>query len=560
MRKRLFLYTVLILSTGLLCFFSVSLYITHRNNLQYAQDSVVELAQIYAELYTPEMNLDSFVTAGSETRITVVSSDGWVLADSTRLDLDSLENHLSRPEIQAAANGAPATFVRYSESLGFNLIYYALKVKSADGFVFIRAALPVAGIDEYLVQSLPLLIGILLLIAALCFVFARSMINRITSPFGSVEQRLRLLAGGEYTPGTITGSYEEIELISRNIDEVAQILQKSLTTLQDEKNKAEYILNNIGDGLFVLDADKTIVLINAAALAIFGVRPDIKGKDINYLSYDKALIEAVGECLKHEKNALFELSRNGRVFFVAVKRLPDTGLIMVVFSDVTENRDSAKQREEFFANASHELKTPLTTIKGFSDLASLNNRDESINKYLGAITRETERMLALISDMLELSELENTQAINPAPISLAAIVNEVREALESAIEEKSIVFEIAGDAVVMAEAGHLYELVKNLVENAVRYNNPQGKVTVNIGQSNKGASLVVADDGIGISPEEQTRIFERFYRVEKSRSQRSGGTGLGLSIVKHICALYDWKLSLASKLGLGTEITVGFPA
>jgi len=163
-------------------------------------------------------------------------------------------------------------------------------------------------------------------------------------------------------------------------------------------------------------------------------------------------------------------------------------------------------------------------------------------------------MLSLIGDMLRLSELENTRVLNPTQISLAKIVSEVQTAEEPLISEKGIVFEASGDAAVTAEAGHVYELAKNLIENAARYNTRGGKIIVRI----EPARFVVTDNGIGISPEEQNRIFERFYRVEKSRSGKSGGTGLGLSIVKHVCALYGWKLSLKSKLGVGTEVSVEF--
>jgi two-component system phosphate regulon sensor histidine kinase PhoR len=221
-------------------------------------------------------------------------------------------------------------------------------------------------------------------------------------------------------------------------------------------------------------------------------------------------------------------------------------------------RENAKRREEFFANASHELKTPLTAIKGFGELTAISNKNEKIKKYIDGISRETDRMLSLIGDMLKLSELENTKATSPVLISLAKVIGEVREVLSAAISEKSINFELSGEAAIIAEPKHIYELTKNLVENAVRYNNPNGSVTVKIEKDGKNAKLTVSDNGIGISPPEQTRIFERFYRVEKSRSQRGGGTGLGLSIVKHICDLYSWKLSLKSKLGIGTEISVAF--
>ena len=558
MKRRLFLYTTLLLLVGLLGFFGLSVYITRSNNLSLAKDMVIETARNYAGLYNSTADPAAFVKTGGDTRITIIAPDGTVLADSRPLDILSLENHLNRPEVEAAANGSPVPFVRYSESVGVNMIYYALKVPDADSFVYLRAAVPVAKIDAYLFRSLPLLVIVLIVITVLCFVFSRGMIIRITRPFESVEKKLRLLSGGEYEPEPIIGSYEEIDQITRGIDEVAQILQKSISDLRDEKSKLDYILDNIGDGLIVLDSEKTITLINSSALNTFDARPDVIGKNLNYLSFNSALTEAVDECASNEKTALFEITSNGRIFLIVVKRLPDTGLTMVALSDVTENRENAKRREEFFANASHELKTPLTAIKGFNELTLINNADDKITKFIDGISRETERMLTLIGDMLKLSELENTQQVDPVPVSLKKVVDEVREVLATSISEKSIVFEAAGDAVVNAEQGHVYELVKNLAENAVRYNNRGGRVTVSIESDKKGAWLFIFDDGIGISPEEQMRIFERFYRVEKSRSQRNGGTGLGLSIVKHICAIYDWKLTLKSKLGVGTEVSVAF--
>ena len=558
MKKRLFLSATLILAMGLLAFFAASIRITRTNNQNLARDMVIEAATICANLYQENRELASFVRAGSETRITVISPEGAVLADSSPLDMAALENHLDRPEIRAAAGGSPATFIRYSDSVGINYMYYALKVPSNDSYVFIRTAVPVAQIDLYLTQSLPVLIFLLIAVAALCFLLTRATINRITKPFASVEQKLRLLSSGEYSPEPAAGSYEEIDSILRRIDEVAGILQKSLSSLQEEKSKLNYILNSIGDGLFVVNDTKNIMLINSVSLAIFEATPDILGKKLNYLSFEKILTAAVDDCIIHENSALFEMILRGRCYFVTVKRLLDTNLTMVVLSDITEARDNAKRREIFFANASHELKTPLTAIKGFNELMAIQNKDNEVRKYIDGIARETDRMLMLIDDMLKLSELENTQTINPVPVSLAKIADEVSETMSAAMAEKSIEYENTGDGMVLAEPAHVYELIKNLVENAVRYNNRGGRVSVTIESDGRRTRLSVFDNGIGISPEEQTRIFERFYRVEKSRSQRNGGTGLGLSIVKHICALYNWNLSLKSKLGIGTEIIIEF--
>lgn len=558
MKKRLFIYATIIVLCGLLSFFAASVYVTHTNNLSLAKDTVMETAKICAGLFSDNTDISAFVKAGNDTRITIIAPDGTVLADSRPLDVSLLENHLTRPEIAAAASGSPAAFVRRSETLGVDLIYYALKVASGDDYVFIRAAIPVANINSYLSRSLPLLIFSLLIVTLFCFFLIRGVTERIIRPFSSVERKLRLLSRGEYKPEPATKNYEEIDIITREIDDIALILQENFTNLRDEKGKLAFILNNIGDGLFVVDENKDIALINSAALDIFDVTVDIAGKNINYLSYDKNLVEAVEDCAYFARNALFELNLKGSIFLVTVKRLPETRLTMVVLTDVTENRENTKRREEFFANASHELKTPLTAIKGFNDLAAINNKAENISKYIESISRETDRMLLLIEDMLKLSELENRQSKKPVSVSLAKIVTEVEEALSTTIREKSISFETSGDAQVRAEPEHVYELVKNIAENAVRYNNPGGWVSLIITIEKEEIRMTVADNGIGISFEEQARIFERFYRVEKSRSLRNGGTGLGLSIVKHICSLYGWKLSLKSKLGVGTEITVIF--
>jgi two-component system phosphate regulon sensor histidine kinase PhoR len=280
----------------------------------------------------------------------------------------------------------------------------------------------------------------------------RGVTSQILEPFDSIAQKLRRLSDGEYTPNSAPKSYDEIDRITKNIDDIALVLQNSFT----------------------------------------------------------------------------------------------------------ENRENAKRREEFYENASHELKTPLTAIRGFNELTALNSKDESIRKYINGIARETDRLMLIISDMLKLSELESLKLAEVSPASLGNIISEVRETVSSALAQKSIVFETEGHGTIMADPKHIYELVKNLVENAIRYNNPKGKVTVTIENNDNTVRLTVSDNGIGISTAEQKRIFERFYRVEKNRTTSGGGTGLGLAIVKQICALYDWKLSLKSELGVGTDVIVEF--
>ena len=557
MKKRLFLFTTLIVLSGLIVFFGATVYITLRNNMNIAKDKVIETTKIYANLYSDTVSFKTFVESGGETRITLIAADGNVLADGRPIDVNTAGNHLDRPEIQAALNDTPEAFIRFSDSVGNYFIYYALKVQSGGTYIFVRAAVPVEKIDTYLLQSIPLLILALIVVLVLSFYLIRNMTNGILKPFNSVQGKLLKLTEGDYEQSSASEyntNYDEVNAILSEIDNVALLLQKNINSLKDEKAKLDYIISNIGDGLFAIDEDKKITLINNSALDIFSVKSDIIGKSLSYLSADKAISGAVHDSIIQGKSSLFEVVLFSKIYVVTVKNLLDLPLTMVILSDVTENRESAKRREEFFANASHELKTPLTAIKMFNDLTISNSKDESIEKFITGIARETDRMLSLISDMLKLSKLESIENINPVTVSLSSVVNEVSEMLSTIISDKSLTFKVLGEAEIQAEYNHVYDVVKNLAENAVRYCNQNGNVALIIEKTR----FTVADDGIGIPSEEQTRIFERFYRVEKSRSQANGGTGLGLSIVKHICNLYDWHLSLKSKVGAGTEVSVEF--
>jgi len=517
----------------------------------------METTRISAGLFSSDVDLDEFVSVGEDTRITIIAADGSVLADSfpPAYPTGAIQNRLLRPEIIAADVGFPEVQTRFSDTHNTYFIYYALKVPVDDSHVFIRAAIPVAHIDAYLLQSLPLLMFLLAVLALACFFVVRGVANRILEPFTSIEHNLRLLSRGEYTQTPIVKSYEEIEKITREIDDIALFLQKNYDVLRNEKDKLAYILNSISDGLFVVDDDVNITLVNTAAYAIFNT-PNVVGKKLNYFVSDKSLATTIEECIAENRDTFFEFSFYGKIYLVTIKRLPDTDLTMCAMTDITESRENAKRREEFFANASHELKTPLTAIKGFNELAGINNKDENLNKYIEGITRETTRMMGLISDMLRLSELENSEVKSPVTISLPDIIKEARDTVSGALEEKAIAFEVTGDMQITSEPEHIYEVVKNLVENAVKYNSNGGKVAVKIDAAKK--TMTVSDNGIGIPPEDQAKIFERFYRVEKSRAAKSGGTGLGLSIVKHTCTLYGWKLSLQSRLGVGTDITIKF--
>ena len=325
---------------------------------------------------------------------------------------------------------------------------------------------------------------------------------------------------------------------------------------QDALRQLTYILNNIGDAMMVIDQQGQITLANQAANQALGIPvvPCLFSQVIDHKQLNKTIRPAI----KNAKSAILELELKGKTYFATVKPLPDTLLTMVVLSDITQAKEAQTQREEFFANASHELKTPLTAIKGFNELTAIKNKDESLDKYIQGITRETTRMVGLISNMLSFSQLKEGGALEKSHISLADIIAEIAQTLAPALEEKNIKFETHGNTTIYANYQHMYDMIKNLMENALRYNRPGGLVVVTIKKKKTYTRLKIKDTGIGISPKDQGKIFERFYRVDKSRDAKSGGTGLGLAIVKHICVLYGWRLGLKSKIGVGTEISVDF--
>ena len=303
MKKRLFIYTSLVIVLVILSVFILSVTITHRNNMKIAEDSVIESAHIFADIYNQDMDFDFYVQLGDITRVTVVSSSGEVIKDTR--PLANPENHLDRPEIQAALNGEPAVFIRRSESLGTNLIYYAVKVDVDNDYVFIRTSIPIATINAYLNDSIPLLILILLGSVAACFFLTRTIINRITKPFYSIEQRLSSLAYGEYDDSPLVGSYPEIDDIYRELKEISLLITNSIDSLRNEKEKAEHILGNISDGLIIVNNQSRIQLINTAARNIFGVNSDITGENLNYITYNNDIGYAVRECQSSDTNTVF---------------------------------------------------------------------------------------------------------------------------------------------------------------------------------------------------------------------------------------------------------------
>lgn len=557
MKKKYMCFTLLLVAAALLIFFAFGIAVTRDNYQTEAENTIRDITAVCAAHYTDPGS----AVAGmpQDVRLSVIAADGTVLADSVQKNVAGMENHRDREEILAAAGGHPATVVRYSASLGNTMVYYAERVDTADGYVFLRAAIPVQTVRSYVTKTVPFMVtvmAVVLLVSALiCGVFMGNLLD----PIRTVGQNLAAVRTGEYHPVLPDFPDDEINRIVCEINDISATLQKTLRDAETEKLRLDYILDHVSEGIVAWESTGGKVdLCNAAASALFGVE-EAAGLPVTALCADAAWMQAVSAHPGEGKSLVFELNRDGRTFACTARPL-ENGLTVAVLTDITVQRENERIRSEFFANASHELKTPLTAIKGFNDMIGMRAEDERVRELSAKIGKEADRMISLIGDMLKLSRLEEGGGVPAAePLELSDVVNEVTATLAPVAAEKKVTVTAAGTGRVTAEREHMVELVKNLLENAIRYNRPGGHAGVTVTSGKDGVTLSVKDDGIGIGEEDQSRIFERFYRVSKSRSRETGGTGLGLAIVKHICQLYNAELHLHSRLGEGTEIAVFFP-
>lgn len=511
-------------------------------------------AQLIATSYdyiTDDNNLKDF--AKGQTRITLIKADGNVIFDSEK---KSDENHLERSEIKDALQDGEGYSSRYSETTRTNTYYYAMKLSNGN---ILRVAKDADALNSVFTSILPymILIFIMLLIMSLAigFFLTKKIINPITKLSESVDD-----IGTDIDADDI---YPELSPFITEIIAQKREIRYQLGKVEREKNKVAAIIQNMSEGMILLDLDKNILLMNEATKRIFNVGDvTLKHDSLLYISRDKDVNDCVDKALDGENSSL-ELMLNGRIYQMIANPVASQGEqigVICLIIDITEKKEMESMRQEFTANVSHELKTPLTSISGYAEMIEAGIvKEEDIKNFAGRIRKESARLLSLISDIILLSRIDNSQkaeAIRKETVNLLTIAQKCADDIAVQAERQGVVVRVSGEEYIMrGNITLLTELVQNLCDNAVRYNRDKdGKVDITVGNG----FIDVKDTGIGIPPEHRARIFERFYRVDKSRSKERGGTGLGLAIVKHICELYDAKIELKSSEGFGTEIKITF--
>ncbi|HQC55026.1 MAG TPA: ATP-binding protein [Clostridia bacterium] len=553
MKKRLIIFNTLIVAIALILMFVLGVYVTKNNNREQAEATIKNLTKIYSGYYLK--NPDETPVVVDDMRLTIIEASGKVTFDN-KADVATMDNHIDREEVQHALEGKPQVVIRRSNTLKKELMYYAEKVDVGDSYVFIRVSTTIKSVDAYVLKSLPLMITIFIVslwAAAMVSIFIS---DSLLKPFKGIKSSLEAINKGSYNPVLRFSGDAEINSILGEIDRISEKIMQMVDASTQEKERMDFIFNNVSDAIIVFNFRGDIELINHNALDLFGVTNAI-GKKANILTGDTVFVDAIQQCVKESENSIFEYTHGPFIYLTAVRKV-ENRLTIVVLSDITATKNAEKNRSDFFANASHELKTPLTSVKGFNELIMLKSKDEEIKGFATHIEKESTRMLALIDDMLNLSKLENQKELKPIDVDLKEVTDEVFGTLSQFASDKNILLSVQGSGTVYAEREHIFEVIKNLVENGIRYNNDGGKVDVKISMKKDKTILEVEDNGIGIDESNQTRIFERFYRVDKSRSRETAGTGLGLAIVKHAAELYNANVRLQSKIGVGTSVRVIF--
>ncbi len=494
-----------------------------------------------------EAQLQKYSSANE--RITLINADGEVLYDN-KTDVAGMENHLDREEVKEALKDGTGYSVRHSETLGINSCYYAVKLENGN---ILRVADESLSVEAVVLQLLPPIAAIALLAFVLALVLASVISKRILKPINEIDLDSPL----EDT------AYEELSPFVSKINAQQRRINHQIAELRASRREFETIAENMSEGLLLTDTKGHILSHNSSVKRFFGVQDDINGQNILTVNRSEVFRE-VFDNIREGRHCENTVTVNGMYYEVAANPVFDeTGApcgAVILIVDVTEKEKREKLRREFTANVSHELKTPLTSILGISDMLKDGIVAPDDIKGFGAdINKEADRLLSLVNDIIKLSELDEGTVGETERVDLYKTAKEAAKSLAKIAEKRGVTVEVTGEtAEIKAGESLIFEMLYNLIDNGIKYNKENGSVTVAVGKKEGAPFVRVSDTGIGIAPEHTERIFERFYRVDKSRSKQSGGTGLGLSIVKHIAASFGGTITLNSTLGEGTEITVTF--
>lgn len=547
MKRKLIITNSIIVFVSLLTMLVVSMItITNQNNKFY-QKQVTNYLKIACTNFNGS-NFDDtkeyIKSLDKDIRLTIIeSSTGKVVIDSFEDEIN--ENHLDRPEI----NNLGEVYKRYSTTEKKNMLYVAEKVNN----YYVRIAIPIGSVNKIIYTYVT--ISLIALTVILAFsIFAISFVNKKSlTPINSEVAKLATLANEDYQDVTI----DDLPVV---INSITNVLDNKIHEIELQEQEIEAILNLLTQGVVVIDSNESLRFINYKATKILDSNNNLIGKNYLYLFRDTKLQKLILEVFKNHSQVNYLLNIDSTKINCNVTYLTEAKLnggIIITLEDITKQANLEEEKRDFFQNASHELKSPLTSIIGYQQMICDNivdSKDQIIN-YSSKTLKEAKRMNNIIIDMLNLSSIEQNYQKKQDIVKVDKALIEILDSLEDRIKARNIsVITNIAKCETVGDAKLIDELIRNLIDNAIKYNVDNGKIMITLNT----LTLTIEDTGIGISKEYQSRVFERFYRVDKGHSKEIGGTGLGLAIVKHICEIYQYELKLESTIGKGTKITIKF--
>ena len=516
-----------------------------------------------------QINLNTMAqTIGTEinTRITFIALDGTVLGDNDQNAAD-MENHATRPEVKAALAGNIGQDTRYSATLREYMMYAAVPVVSQGQVIGVaRVALPLSTVESS-VNSDVLTIITAVVIAAILFILIAALITRmITQPVRQITKAAAGITAGDLGQEIEIRTNDEIGRLAHTFNEMSQKLKTTIAAIVDERSNLATVLTNLTDGVVMTDAEEKLLLTNPAAELLFNFKEEnVNGHPLIEAVHDYEIDEIVKKCLRttHEQTA--QLEANGR--FIRVIAVPITTgrsySTLVLFQDLTELRNLQTMRRELIGNISHDLRTPIAGIKAMVETlqdTAIDDKQVALD-FLTRINGEVDRLTQMVTELTELSHIETGKAeLRRVPTNLNSLIEEVISQMRPQAESKQVTITTDFNSnlpVIKIDKDRIRQTLTNLVHNAIKFNNPGGKVTISTTFHNESAIVSVSDTGMGISKEDLPHIFERFYKADKARSQ--GGSGLGLAIAKHTIQAHGGSISVKSEQGKGSVFSFNLP-
>lgn len=532
------------------------------------QAQLARLLVISTKGTQPPQQLAETIGTAIKARVTLVAPDGTVTGDSDvgKAGLAQLENHLQRPEVQDALKNGSGSALRYSGTLRTTMLYSAMSYGSAATEGVIRLAMPL----EYLSSTritLHRMVGSAALMTVLIALLFSGIFSNLTSrPLRDMADAAARIGHGGRGEKIKVSSNDEIGMLAGVLNEMSQRIEEQVQRLSSEKQRLDTILRSMGEGVMVTAPDGVIILVNPAFRRLFSIEGEVEGKKIVEISRHPDLLEAFNDLAQPDMDELLReisIQPNNITLFTHWVPLVVNGVrqgVVAVFHDISDLKRVENMRRDFVANVSHELRTPVTIIKGYAETlldGALEADPDRAHRFVEIIASHSERLTNLINDILTLSHLETKETLLELfPLDVCGTIAKACMLLQEGADQKGIKIANETNSVavprVLADQGRLEQVLVNLLENAIKYTPDNGTVRLFTEDTGEFVRVSVADSGIGIPFKDLPRIFERFYRVDESRTREQGGTGLGLAIVKHIVQLHGGDVAVTSETGQGS--------